>query len=206
MDFYSRIIINLFCLVISYLSIFGLCIFKFFFKKFKTWYNIYGIIYRTIMIVVKAVFVYSFYDLMVKNNYSFSNMKNDTHNLNFMLVNIFVIEISNIIAIILRGLTITPKRLAYIFCCSALLLQSIIGYAYLPILILFGNHVCDLLKDIIYIFTKNKSYVTYIYVFIKPILLYDIIWHSVNNINYLLELFIPISVLFVSFYQWKQLQ
>lgn len=154
-------------------------------------YRFYNNIHKLLLISLQFIFLYT-----MCNTSSIENIK-------ICLIYLYLLENGNIIVILLYGKVITIKRLCYILSCTAMLIQCIFGFEYLPYLFFFVNYFCELIKNIISIFCSKKIYINkYIYGFIKPIWLMNIFVNFTNDFDNFnnFELIVPLIVLMLSFY------
>ena len=162
-------------------------------KYTNTCYNLYSLFYRITLILMRLFFITFVYSTGIEC----IGVPQNLYFVNHILLQIFLFDQTNTLAICVRGQKITTKRIIYSLSSMALLVQSMNGYYYLPILFLCINHLFDTVKDIFLLFTKNIFVTKIIYGF-KPVCLASAFIYSLVIAVDLPQIIFPFFILLLS--------
>jgi hypothetical protein len=162
-------------------------------------YYIYIFFYRAMMILLRTLFICTM--ITFNNIYAIDIFKKY---INYLVMNIFVMEQSNIIVIYLKGRQLTTRRILYVLCYGALLVQSFYDDGSLPVLFFFVNYLCDLVKDIINIFYKKFIMADIINGIIKPYYLTILLLTTILSCDYRHAIILPTGIVICNLFDAKK--
>lgn len=210
LNWISEIFSNLKYLIgLSYVGLFAIFISSCFFSKYimRLCYTFYNIIYRSTMIILRAIFIILACQTgHGSKNALLENLSNRYDCVVLFLWYTFLFENTNILAFYFKGQQITMKRIVHILCTLLLLVQCIYGYVYFPIILLLVVHYSELIKDFLNLLSGTSIFASYIYGIFMPLMLNFAMYYSIYNmgcsrmLTNVSELIIPISFVMVSNY------
>lgn len=168
--------------------------------------NIYSNFYR-ITLILKRISIFTMVSTsfcMWQNSLGFESIcytsnKYIAPKVLYALYSYFLFEQSNLLDIWINRQKITTRRCVYIICHFLLLAMSYFQ-SKLAFNVLITNHMVDLVKDLVQLFCKDKSFVEYVYKYKPAYLAITYFGYITNNQTVFSELVLPLAIIFVSAY------